>query len=277
MGDTEEHFRELNLKPTATPDQIHRAYRELCGVWDPQRFAHSPRLERMAEARLDEIKKAYHALQQRGTERLGLPGNVEPPPPPAAIPAQPSDLFDEGRMYLEEPPAVPATPIQKARPLYVVLGIVVVVILLAGVEIYLRWARVEVPAPPSAPAMAASDLLPTATPVPERALPSRTEYQNPLERGGAGRLMIVNQSGQDAVARLSTQAAPRKPLRLVFVKSGIETVVANIGTGVYYVSFAIGGSRSFGTLHGPFQFIRIDSVRGVESDQYKITLKRSEQ
>jgi hypothetical protein len=112
---------------------------------------------------------------------------------------------------------------------------------------------------------------------PLQELTSGAELMPPQGRRGAGKFKLINHSGQDAVARISAQAAPSSALRLVYVKSGTEVVVGGIGTGVYFVSFAMGPVRSrlrpFGARFGPFQFIQIESANGAQSDQYQIALK----
>ena len=112
---------------------------------------------------------------------------------------------------------------------------------------------------------------------PPREWASGAELMPPEGRRGAGKFKLMNQSGQDAVARISAQAAPNSPLRLVYVKSGTQVVVGGIGTGLYFVSFATGPVRSklrpFGARFGPFQFIQIESANGAQSDQYQIVLK----
>jgi hypothetical protein len=99
----------------------------------------------------------------------------------------------------------------------------------------------------------------------------------PEGRKGAGKFRIVNQSGQDAVARVVSQAAPETALRLVYIQSGTDVTIRDIGTGVYFVTFSIGPLMSkpkpFGQRFGPFQFVQIQSVGGYESDQYEIVLK----
>jgi len=110
-------------------------------------------------------------------------------------------------------------------------------------------------------------------------MPTGTELMEPAGRAGAGKLRISNRSGQDAVARLASQAAPESPLRLVYVQPGTDVTIGSIGLGVYLVSFSLGPvpasgrPRSFGAPHGPFQFLQIESVNGTQSDEYQIVLK----
>ena len=408
MNNTEQHYRVLNLEPTATPEQIYQAYRDLARVWDPQRFAHSPRLELMAEAKLKEIIEAYHALQPNGFpgssaasgpvsmetaaapppedepvqppvpadpfvapgprlvadlhRPVELPSIQEPAPrPPAVLPVEPlralepqapaglprpAELSRTGAMEAGWQPAIPApqpptphlaaanppgvpgasapAPPNKAsaqlraRARAATFAVAAATtLLLVGAGLFLREVlsgppprHAPLPAPTVSSTAAPSaqppitglgpevehtrDLIsnpkPTAGPVPKRTRrptpkpeePARqfatgAELMVPQGRRGAGKFKLVNQSGQDAVARISAQAAPNSPLRLVYVKSGTEVVVGDIGTGVYFVSFAVGPVtsklRPFGARFGPFQFIQIDSVGGAQSDQYQILLQ----
>ncbi len=59
----------LGLPPRATRDQIHSAYRDLVQVWHPDRFAHNPRLQDAAQAKLREINKAYDLLERYFADR----------------------------------------------------------------------------------------------------------------------------------------------------------------------------------------------------------------
>lgn len=402
MNNTEQHYRVLNLEPTATPEQIYQAYRDLARVWDPQRFAHSPRLELMAEAKLKEIIAAYHALQPNGfpdgsaasgsvfmgtaapplprDEPVQLPIPADPfaapgprlvadlhrpvelpsipepaPRPPAVLPVEPlRALKPYGPVGLPRPvessrtvepakavepgwqsaipaPQPPTPNLTAANPLGVPGAITAApprsrsvtfavaaatTLLLVGAGLFLREVLSGSPpkhAPVPDPALfstvplydSANDALspegkptgdlasnpePATVPVPKRIRratpkpeePARqfatgTELMAPQGHGGAGRFKLVNQSGQDAVARISAQAAPNNPLRLIYVKSGTEVLVGDIGTGIYFVSFAIGPVtsklRPFGARFGPFQFVQIESVGGAQSDQYQIVLK----
>jgi hypothetical protein len=52
----------LDLDSSASPAEIHQAYRDLAQVWHPDRFAHNPRLQRKADAKLRAINAAYARL-----------------------------------------------------------------------------------------------------------------------------------------------------------------------------------------------------------------------
>lgn len=55
----------LDLNPSASPADVQQAYRDLVQVWHPDRFAHNPRLQRKAQAKLQAIRAAYARLRQR--------------------------------------------------------------------------------------------------------------------------------------------------------------------------------------------------------------------
>ena len=124
MSNSEQHFRVLNLDPTATPEQVYQAYRDLARVWDPQRFSHSPRLEMMAEAKLEEIIAAYHALQPSGfpggsprsgsaaVETSALPLPADEP----AHPLAPADPFAAPVADLHRPVELGSIPAPLPRP-----------------------------------------------------------------------------------------------------------------------------------------------------------------
>src|ERR1700690_819119 len=64
-SEIERYYRVLNLEPTASPEDVYQAYRDLVRIWDPQRFVTQPNLELMAEAKLKEIIEAYNALTSK--------------------------------------------------------------------------------------------------------------------------------------------------------------------------------------------------------------------
>jgi hypothetical protein len=56
------YYTVLELSPTATNDDIKKAWQEQMQVWHPDRFNHSPALHRKAEARTQLINQAYQTL-----------------------------------------------------------------------------------------------------------------------------------------------------------------------------------------------------------------------
>lgn len=61
----EKYYRILEVKPSASADEIQRAYRELVKVWHPDRFQNDPSLKERANAKLREINEAYEILTSR--------------------------------------------------------------------------------------------------------------------------------------------------------------------------------------------------------------------
>ena len=75
-------YRELEIGPDATTEQIRQAWRDLAQVWHPDRFGDNERLRGKAQERLKRINEAYQALSR---------GRLEPestPRPPGYDPAQ---------------------------------------------------------------------------------------------------------------------------------------------------------------------------------------------
>jgi ERCC4-type nuclease len=56
------YYAVLELSPTATDAEIKKAWHEQMQVWHPDRFTHSPALQRKAEARTQLINQAYQIL-----------------------------------------------------------------------------------------------------------------------------------------------------------------------------------------------------------------------
>jgi curved DNA-binding protein CbpA len=63
--DDNRDYAVLDLNPSASPAEIHQAYRDLVQVWHPDRFAHNPRLQRKADAKIRAINAAYARLCSR--------------------------------------------------------------------------------------------------------------------------------------------------------------------------------------------------------------------
>ncbi len=61
-GRQPDYYAVLELRPTATNDDIKKAWHEQMQVWHPDRFTHSPALHRKAEARTQLINQAYQTL-----------------------------------------------------------------------------------------------------------------------------------------------------------------------------------------------------------------------
>lgn len=61
-GRRPDYYAVLELSPTATNDDIKKAWQEQMQVWHPDRFNHSPTLHRKAEVRTQLINQAYQIL-----------------------------------------------------------------------------------------------------------------------------------------------------------------------------------------------------------------------
>lgn len=61
--DYSEALEILGLPPTATPDEIKQAYRDLAKVWHPDRFGNDARLRAKAEETLKRINEAYRGCR----------------------------------------------------------------------------------------------------------------------------------------------------------------------------------------------------------------------
>ena len=57
-------YRELELEPGGSIEQVKEAYRELVKVWHPDRFPNGSKVQRKAQERLKEINLAYEKLQE---------------------------------------------------------------------------------------------------------------------------------------------------------------------------------------------------------------------
>ena len=58
-------YAALDLEPSASPEEVQRAYKDLVQVWHPDRFVHDPRLQRKAQVKLQAINDAYARLGKR--------------------------------------------------------------------------------------------------------------------------------------------------------------------------------------------------------------------
>jgi hypothetical protein len=74
----DEAYRELELEPGASREEIKRAYKDLSVVWHPDKFANSDRLREKAHEKLKRINTAYETLTANGSapEAAGEDGSV---------------------------------------------------------------------------------------------------------------------------------------------------------------------------------------------------------
>ena len=97
-GRTANFYAVLEVLPTATSEDIKKAWQEQMQVWHPDRFTHSPTLHRKAEVRTQLINQAYQTLSDPGArtryDATSQPASspthtARPSPPPASPRPQP--------------------------------------------------------------------------------------------------------------------------------------------------------------------------------------------
>ena len=88
---TTNYYTVLELAPTATNVEIKKAWHEQMQVWHPDRFTHSPTLQRKAEASTQLINQAYQTLSDPDTRaRYDAITHSTPITTPPPRPSQPS-------------------------------------------------------------------------------------------------------------------------------------------------------------------------------------------
>ena len=68
MSEIAKHYELLEVKGTASLEEVKEAYRGLVKVWHPDRFGGDPKLQTKAQEKLKEINAAYSTL--RASEHL---------------------------------------------------------------------------------------------------------------------------------------------------------------------------------------------------------------
>jgi WD40 repeat protein len=101
--DIDRYYRILELNSGASPEEVRQAYRDLAVVWHPDRFAHSPRLQEKAQAKMKEINEAYAFLKtyQPGPNPRPSPSRSTATPRPSSGPPSPGP-FTSRAPRLEE-------------------------------------------------------------------------------------------------------------------------------------------------------------------------------
>jgi ERCC4-type nuclease len=95
---TANYYMLLELPPTATEEDIKKAWHEQIQVWHPDRFNHSPALHQKAEARTKLINQAYQTLSSPAL-RARYDATVQPlaphrsPPQPSPAPSASSEFY----------------------------------------------------------------------------------------------------------------------------------------------------------------------------------------
>lgn len=70
-------YRLLELDPSASDEEVKRAYRDLTKVWHPDRFAQDPALRHRAEEKLKTIHAAYDTVLSARASGAAEPGEGE--------------------------------------------------------------------------------------------------------------------------------------------------------------------------------------------------------
>jgi hypothetical protein len=83
------YYELLGVAPGASAQELKTAHRDLSKVWHPDRFAHDPRLQQIAQEKLKEINEAYDQLKAGKTGRRRAPDSStakqsSAPPAPGA-------------------------------------------------------------------------------------------------------------------------------------------------------------------------------------------------
>lgn len=86
-----QHLETLGLAPGAPPEEIKRAYLALVKRWHPDRFAHDPEQQKLAEDKLREINVAYESLVGEAQVKPAFQHNSTAPEYDSAGPANPTD------------------------------------------------------------------------------------------------------------------------------------------------------------------------------------------
>ena len=73
MNPLDECYRLLDVGPGASVQEIRDAYLLLVNVWHPDRFAHDPRLQERAAAKLQAINDAFQRIRSAPLRHGGPP------------------------------------------------------------------------------------------------------------------------------------------------------------------------------------------------------------
>jgi DnaJ-domain-containing protein 1 len=101
------YYALLELSPTAKDADIKKAWHEQMQVWHPDRFTHSPALQRKAEARTQQINQAYQTLSDPNA-RARYDSTLHPASTPTATTTPPTSP--------SPPPRPPQAPRSRQDP-----------------------------------------------------------------------------------------------------------------------------------------------------------------
>ena len=97
----EQFFKILKVTPTASLDEVKRAYKERVKFWHPDRFpVESERLQKLAHRQMQEINAAYRELEQHYTQGTSKSVASEKPSPSVEQDNRPTLQFQNGDCYI---------------------------------------------------------------------------------------------------------------------------------------------------------------------------------
>jgi len=62
LTDNSTYYQILDVKSSASKEEINRAYKDLVSIWNPDRFSKEPSLQQKAQQKIKEIDEAYEKL-----------------------------------------------------------------------------------------------------------------------------------------------------------------------------------------------------------------------
>ena len=279
------HYEILQLKP-GSPPEIQQAYRDLVRVWHPDRFAHDPRLQKIAELRMKEINTAYIALEKLQRE--------------APLVEKPAlDRRISTRSW-----KIPQPSIRALR-----LAVLLLVMAVAAMRLYAFWngpkhelvsigkqARQHI-ARWAGPSLADAfygwnGIVPQsmdrfvgfyeATAPPDRrdVKVSRTAPRIALRsdlsagfRVGIGEIQVHNRTGENTIVMLTTKRYRTSPLRTMQLAAAGDLTLGGLGSDLYMVEVGFPDGRRPRLRLGPFVMVQTETAAEMTADRYEITIK----
>lgn len=116
------YYEVLEVRPSASNDEIKKAWLELVQVWHPDRFNHSPALHRKAELRTQMINQAYQTLSDsfararydaslRKASASKPAARPSPPPRPQPAARPPREMRGPQSLIMLNRPGKPKIPV----------------------------------------------------------------------------------------------------------------------------------------------------------------------
>jgi len=81
MPDIKDYYEILGLTVGSSSEEVKQAYRDLIKVWHPDRFAHDPRVQKMAEGKSKQINLAYEEISLFINAKSRANSNEQTTPP----------------------------------------------------------------------------------------------------------------------------------------------------------------------------------------------------